>query len=108
MAGPSIELSAVAIKRLMKFLGKVDVYEGFKVPKAGRKAPAVLTEEEILRIENAAEDPMWRAVVVLVLYESGAKAGELLALKVGDVSFDRYGAKIILRGKTGERPARLT
>jgi hypothetical protein len=45
--------------------------------------------------------------LVFVGYESGARAGELMGLKIGDVEFDQFGAVLHLRGKTGERMIRL-
>jgi hypothetical protein len=42
-----------------------------------------------------------------MLYESGARIGELLELTLKDVEPDKYGMKIKLMGKTGERKIRL-
>lgn len=76
-------------------------------PRARRRLPRMLlTREEVEGMAEAASSPRDRAIV-LVLYESGVRAGELLSLRVGDVSFDRYGAVIVVSGKTGERRIRL-
>jgi ribosomal protein L40E len=45
--------------------------------------------------------------LIHVGYESGCRAGELLALRLKDVELDRYGAVIVVRGKTGKRRIRL-
>jgi integrase/ribosomal protein L40E len=66
----------------------------------------VLNEEEIRRMVEVCESQRDRAMV-FVLYESGARAGELLSLRLRDVEFDKYGAVIRVRGKTGERRIRL-
>ena len=66
----------------------------------------VLTEEEVRRMVEAAESQRDRAML-FVLYESGARAGELLSLRLRDAELDRYGAVIRVRGKTGERRIRL-
>lgn len=66
----------------------------------------VLTEDEVLRIAEAATTPRDRALV-LVLYESGCRIGELLSLKVKNVSFDDYGAILRVTGKTGDRRVRI-
>jgi integrase len=66
----------------------------------------ILTEEEIRRMAQVASSPRDRALV-LVFYESGARVGELLPLKMKQVAFDDYGAVLLVRGKTGDRRIRL-
>ena len=66
----------------------------------------ILTPEEVQRLIAACESLRNRALVH-VLYESGGRAGEILGLRVGDVEFDRLGAVIVVRGKTGMRRIRL-
>jgi len=94
------------IRKLMKFLGKQDVYESIKPLKVGRRLPNVLTEEEVKQMVEAAESDRDKALIH-VMYESGARIGEIIGLRVGDVQFDQYGAKLLVRGKTGDRPVRL-
>ncbi|RMF31714.1 MAG: hypothetical protein D6752_01610, partial [Candidatus Nitrosothermus koennekii] len=65
-----------------------------------------LTEEEIeLLIDTA--DTIQRKAFIAVGYETGARPEELLNIKLKDILFDRLGAKIIVRGKTGERITRV-
>ncbi|MBU0497083.1 MAG: tyrosine-type recombinase/integrase [Candidatus Thermoplasmatota archaeon] len=45
--------------------------------------------------------------LVLLLYETGARIGELIDLKIKDVDFDQYGAHLTLFGKTGARKIRI-
>jgi integrase len=45
--------------------------------------------------------------LTLVLYETGARIGELQNIKIKDVEFDKYGARVNLFGKTGARKIRL-
>jgi site-specific recombinase XerD len=67
----------------------------------------ILTEEEIVKMADAALNPRDRALV-LVLYESGCRIGELLSLKIKDVQFDDYGCVLIVpKGKTGSRRVRI-
>jgi integrase/recombinase XerD len=40
-------------------------------------------------------------------YEGGFRASELLLMNVGDVTLDERGARVNVRGKTGERRVRL-
>ena len=43
----------------------------------------------------------------MTLYESGCRIGELLSLKVKNVSFDQFGAVLRVTGKTGDRRVRI-
>jgi integrase/recombinase XerD len=42
-----------------------------------------------------------------VLYESGCRIGELMMLRIKHISFDEFGALILVDGKTGPRRVRL-
>ncbi len=66
----------------------------------------ILSHEEIEKLAEAAENQRDRTMV-WVGYESGARPGELLGLKIRDIQFDEHGAKIMVDGKTGERRIRL-
>jgi len=66
----------------------------------------ILTVEEVNKIADHTLNPRDRALV-LTLYESGARIGELLNLKIKDVQFDDYGAVLHLFGKTGARRIRV-
>ncbi|HID73275.1 TPA: hypothetical protein EYP38_05010, partial [Candidatus Micrarchaeota archaeon] len=66
----------------------------------------LLTEEEVLRMAEAAENERDKAFV-LVLYESGCRIGEILSLQLKNVNFDQFGAVIRVTGKTGDRRVRL-
>jgi len=44
---------------------------------------------------------------ILFLYESGARIGEVLNIKINDVEPDKFGARITLFGKTGARKIRV-
>jgi len=67
---------------------------------------SLLTNEDIEKLAQSCANPRDRAIV-LVLAESGIRAGELLSLRVGHVRFDQYGAIITVSGKTGDRAVRL-
>jgi len=66
----------------------------------------LLSEEEVLRMAQAATTPRDKALV-LVLYESGCRIGELLSLKIKNIKFDQYGAILRVTGKTGDRRVRI-
>ncbi|MCX6771088.1 MAG: tyrosine-type recombinase/integrase [Candidatus Micrarchaeota archaeon] len=72
-----------------------------------RKLPEeILTANEVGRLAEATRTPRDRAML-MVLYESGARIGELLALRIKHIEFDRFGALAMLNGKTGMRRVRL-
>lgn len=66
----------------------------------------VLTEEDARQYIEACDHPRDAAMVSL-LYELGPEANELLALKVGNVLPDEYGAKVTLEGTGGVRTLRI-
>ena len=67
---------------------------------------SLLTKEELERLVSATENQRDRALV-LTHYESGCRIGEILSLAIKNVVFDRYGAVIIVNGKTGARRVRI-
>lgn len=72
-----------------------------------RKLPSdILTQEEVKKLADACINPRDRALILL-LYESGARAGEIISLDMKDLTFDEYGAVLILNGKTGMRRVRV-
>ena len=66
----------------------------------------LLTIEDVKKLADAANNLRDRAFV-LMLYESGARIGELINLTLKDIEPDKYGIKVSLFGKTGARKIRL-
>ena len=64
--------------------------------------PDILEKEEIEQIIQACKNDRDRAMYK-VLYEAGVRAGELMSLRIRDVSFNKQGVKLNVRGKTGNR-----
>lgn len=62
----------------------------------------LLTKEEVERQIAAAQNPRDKALIA-VLWETGARIGELLDLTVGDIEDRKHGKKIVIDGKTGPR-----
>ncbi len=62
----------------------------------------LLTEEEVKRMISAAWSPRDRAVISL-LWESGCRVGELLTMRIKNVSFEENLTRITVLGKTGAR-----
>lgn len=66
----------------------------------------LVSEEEVKHMAEVAEHPRDKALV-MVLYESGCRIGEILSLKLKNVQFDEYGAVLRVTGKTGDRRVRV-
>ena len=62
----------------------------------------LLTKEDITAQAEAANNPRDKAFIWL-LYETGARIGELIDLTVGDIEDRTNGRKIVIDGKTGAR-----
>lgn len=66
----------------------------------------LLTPEEVTKLVEAATNIRDKALL-LVLYETGRRIGEILTLKIRDVEFDQYGARLVIDGKTGPDLTRI-
>jgi site-specific recombinase XerD len=68
-----------------------------------RKLPQdLLTKDEVESQINACKNPRDKALIAL-LYETGARIGELIDLTVGDIEDRKHGKKVVIDGKTGSR-----
>ncbi len=70
------------------------------------QARDILTEDEALKLITVADHPRDRAFVSMI-YELGARVGEMGGLNVGDVTRDNYSFLVDLNGKTGHRTPRI-
>ena len=66
----------------------------------------MLTEEDVKKLIDNSNRIMTKALIA-VLYESGCRIGEILSLQVKNISSDRYGAILMVDGKTGQRRVRI-
>lgn len=102
----------VILKIFFRWLRKTEDYpEEVRWIKTGKKRnntlpEELLTEEEVKRMVEAATNPRDKALI-LVLYESGCRIGEILSLAIKNVQLDDYGAQLIVNGKTGMRRVRI-
>ena len=64
--------------------------------------PDPLTKQQIQEIIDECKNDRDRAMYK-VLYEGGLRAGELMSLKIKDISFTDHGVKLNVKGKTGNR-----
>jgi integrase len=104
------------LKRFYRWL-RFGKYEGpYPEEVAGIKAgvkvseleePDVLTTAEVEGMIRIADRPRDKAFIA-VAFEGGFRIGEMLRMRVGSVSFDEHGARLLVKkGKTGGRPVRL-
>lgn len=70
--------------------------------KKDNKKPETLEEEDVMAMIEAAEHPRDKALIA-VGYEAGLRIGEIANLKIKNVMWNERGAKIKVKGKTGER-----
>ncbi|MFH1840092.1 MAG: site-specific integrase [Nanoarchaeota archaeon] len=70
------------------------------------QASDILTEDEVKKLIDVADHPRDKAFISL-LYELGARVGEIGLLRIKDVTKDKYSFIIDLRGKTGHRTPRV-
>lgn len=103
----------VTLKLFYKWLykGKVPARVAFiktSIRKERQKLPEdLLTKNEVERIIAACRNNRDKALIAL-LYESGARIGEIGALKIKHLQFDKHGVVCTIpSGKTGARRIRL-
>lgn len=102
----------MALKKFYKWINGGEDYPEqvrwikLRVKNNNRLPQELLTEEDIKKLAETADNPRDRALV-LVLYESGCRVGELLSLRIKNIQFDEYGAVLLVSGKTGDRRIRV-
>ncbi|MDT7858579.1 MAG: site-specific integrase [Candidatus Aenigmarchaeota archaeon] len=106
------EWTKYTYSRIFKnFVGWLNENYGLKIktkdwkvqkPKNSIMPEYLITKEEFNKLFNATDDIQERLLIGL-LYESGSRIGEILSLKIKNVSFNNYGAKLIVKWKTGQR-----
>lgn len=62
----------------------------------------LLTPEEVNTLIESCKNPRDEAFIAL-LWETGARIGELIDLTVSDIEDNRHGKKVVIDGKTGQR-----
>jgi integrase/recombinase XerD len=102
----------IMIRKLYRFIEGIEekgVYPervkwiSIAIPNNHRKLPEeLLTEDEISKMIQKCSC-LRDKTFVSVLAESGGRIGEIATLKIKNVSFERYGARLTLSGKTGMR-----
>lgn len=98
----------IALKKYLVFCGREDLVKIIKIrPVHNRKLPEeLINTTDILNMLDA-RGSLQDHALSFVLWESGARIGELLGLRRRHVSFDQLGAVLMVDGKTGMRPIRI-
>lgn len=96
----------ITVKKFYSFLNRQEMTSWIK---AGRNHSAKLPEELLTPadIQEMLEQSRGDRAFIEVLWESGARIGEILSLQVKNCVFDSIGVKLIVSGKTGMRRIRL-
>ncbi|MFP3871319.1 MAG: tyrosine-type recombinase/integrase [Candidatus Aenigmatarchaeota archaeon] len=98
----------VVLKRFYKWIGNgeypkcVSWINTTSKQKNGSLPEDMLTEEDIQELIDHAQHPRDKALISL-LWETGARIGELIDLKVGSFEDHKHGFKVVISGKTGPR-----
>lgn len=93
------------LKNLLRSLGKPESWLKGIVNKAApmsRRAEDLLTEEEILRLIEAAPTLQYKSLLAL-LAETGCRPGECLRLRIKDCVINGSRLKVYVNGKCGQR-----
>ena len=83
-----------------KVLGREKGYYHIERPIKEFKLPKVLTEKEVAAILNSVHNLKHKAMLLLV-YSSGLRAGELINLKVNDIDSEQM--RVFVRGGKGKK-----
>ena len=107
----TLELSKTVTKLFFKFLNNGQYPECVtwiksRKSRGGKLPEELLTEDDVKNMIRVCTTTRDKAFISM-LYESGCRLGEIISLKLKHVSFDDYGAAIMVDGKTGQRRVRL-
>jgi hypothetical protein len=89
--------------------GELEIIKFLKMkrPKGTLTREDLPTDDEVKKIIAACADSKRDKAMISVHAEAGTRIGELLGLRIKDVTVDQYGAVIKVDGKTGVRPIRI-
>ena len=86
---PTINSSVAALRFFFTVtLGRADMARHLTFVREPRKIPTVLSEEEIVRLLEAAPGPKYKAALAAA-YGAGLRVSEVVALKVSDIDSKR-------------------
>jgi len=100
----SLYTAAVAVKRFLEYVGAENALKGFEYPRRPKELPKYLTQDEVRMLIAAAEREQKPEIakrnklIVLLLYTTGMRVGELVKIKFNDLDFDRMSIRIFGKG----------
>lgn len=83
-----------------KVLGRHRMVFEIERPRAEKKLPKIISEEEVVRLLVALKNLKHQCIIAM-LYSSGMRRGELINLRIRDLHFDRN--QVIIRGGKGKK-----
>jgi len=104
----TIEAFKQVFKKFYKWNGNEDSVKWIKWnnrPNYKKKPDFIITQGEVDLLISSCDNARDKAIFSL-LYDTGVRIGELLSIKIKDVSFDDYGMRVLVSGKTGVRVVR--
>jgi len=90
---------------LKKFLSTISPEQArnIKLKVKRKEPPIILSQKEVEQLIDACRNPRDKALISF-LYESGCRKGELVSIRLENVTFTEYGATVTIpKGKTGPR-----
>ncbi|MGC8547252.1 MAG: tyrosine-type recombinase/integrase, partial [Thermoplasmata archaeon] len=90
------------LKTLPEYIAKLNI----KIKDNGKMPDDLLTKEDVNKLITNSKNARDRALFA-VLYDSGCRIGEIIGLRIKDVSFDEFGGLLKVTGKTGFRQVRI-
>jgi len=99
----SSKIAIQTLKTMYTLYLKRKEFREVEIPREKVEKHIIWRSEEIESLFKYCKNDYERALLA-VLWETGCRVGELQSIKIRDVTFTGYGAKIIVTGKTGERP----
>jgi len=104
----TIEGFKQTFKKFYKWNGNEDSVKWIKrnnKPNYKKKPDFIITQGEVDLLISSCDNARDKAIFSL-LYDTGVRIGELLSIRIKDVSFDDYGMRVLVSGKTGVRMVR--
>jgi site-specific recombinase XerD len=101
----------VTLKKFFKWMNNGEEHPATKFIKTtmkhkNKKLPDdLLTEDDVLKMINESMNSRDKAILAM-LWDIGARIGEIGSLQIKHVKFDEHGAVILVDGKTGPRRVR--
>ena len=105
----TIEINKLMLRKFFTWAGRPEIVKHLqiKMPKNNLKREDILTVEDTNKMIETVRSPMYKALIAL-LFESGAREGEILSIKVDDIrETDRGMIICIPQTKTGEDYRRI-